>query len=117
MFHCTLARELVEKDSFEWENGKQWPFSVYAPLFGRVLPNAVRRSEENLPGFTDFSQEELRWEAKMADSNGQVQDYINKVNLMSATVQNMRRALQKIDPATGRFIVSIFFSLKCKIFS
>ena len=98
----------MEKDSLEWENGKQWPFSVYAPIFRRVLPNAVRRSEENLPGFADFSPEELRWETKMAESNGRAQDYINQIQFLETKFQNMRRTLQKIDHATGRFIVRIF---------
>lgn len=101
----------------EWERSGQWPFSVYAPILRRLLPvNERPSSEENLPGFVDISQEEMRWEAMQAHAAGQFPEYLQRVQSVMANQQRIRLALQKIDPSTAKFIVRSFhFKLKFSV--
>ncbi|XP_060949309.1 nucleoporin NUP42-like [Limanda limanda] len=58
--------EVIKMDMEIWENSHQWWLSCYS------------NSKAPLSGFTDFSQEELRWEYYSRRALGDLQSYATK---------------------------------------
>jgi hypothetical protein len=100
----------VVEDAVSAEKGGQWLFSCYAPLLRRVInknqESSTNQNQETLPGMEDYSPEELRWSWMESQSSpGQNQEYMAKLQLLTQTHQNIRRALQNPDKPTSNYIV------------
>lgn len=95
----------MKEDGSTWEKGGQWLFSCYAPLLRRAAKVPFNQNEENLPGFEDYSPEELRWEAMTSNATGNFQGYVQKLQEMAQKYKGLQRGLQNIDQATADFIV------------
>ena len=54
----------------EWNKSSMWPLSCYA--YFKEMPC--------LPGFTDVSPDELRWEAYRAKATGNSEHFLKNVN-------------------------------------
>ena len=96
---------MVVEDAIMWERGNQWLFSCYAPLLRKLIPNMVNANSENLPGFTDYSPEELRLEAMSSHQAGQLNQYTSKLHQLAQKYAANRAVLQKPDQQTVEFIV------------
>ena len=64
----------------EWSKSHMWPLSCYAYF----------KETPSLPGFTDVSPEELRWEAYQANSSGNSEHFLKAVSqLNEARIKTM----------------------------
>ncbi|XP_039521883.1 nucleoporin NUP42-like [Pimephales promelas] len=74
--------ETIQTDMEAWQTSGQWPFSCYSVLKGQFS------------GFVDLSPEELRQEYYSYQASGDVQPYVNSVQLLfnqwSSRVQELR---------------------------
>eukprot|EP00076_Gallus_gallus_P038259 XP_025003797.1 nucleoporin-like protein 2 [Gallus gallus] len=71
-----------------WESSGQWMFSCYSPEKGKP----------NVPGFGEFSAEEVRLEYYNCSANNNTGYYINSVNQL---VQQWRKRLQELKALNG----------------
>eukprot|EP00076_Gallus_gallus_P038608 XP_025004146.1 nucleoporin-like protein 2 [Gallus gallus] len=71
-----------------WESSGQWMFSCYSPETGKP----------NVPGFGEFSAEEVRLEYYNCSANNNTGYYINSVNQL---VQQWRKRLQELKALNG----------------
>ena len=56
----------IKKNMIEWERSGMWPLSCYTHM----------DSCPCLPGFEDYSQEEVRWQAYITETQGNSQNYV-----------------------------------------
>ena len=73
-----------------------WPFSCYG----------ARGSEKSLPGFVEFSQEELRWEAYCANTAGAPQSYKDSILKLGDEQMKTWQTYASITAADAQKIVS-----------
>ncbi|XP_046793869.1 nucleoporin NUP42-like, partial [Gallus gallus] len=78
----------IAKDMATWESSGQWMFSCYSPETGKP----------NVPGFGEFSAEEVRLEYYNCSANNNTGYYINSVNQL---VQQWRKRLQELKALNG----------------
>ncbi|XP_046793447.1 nucleoporin NUP42-like [Gallus gallus] len=78
----------IAKDMATWESSGQWMFSCYSPEKGKP----------NVPGFGEFSAEEVRLEYYNCSANNNTGYYINSVNQL---VQQWRKRLQELKALNG----------------
>ena len=60
---------VIQQDMSKWERSNMWPFSCYSLKFG-----------SNLPGFLEYSAEEVRWEAMKAFTTSTGRSYLESFN-------------------------------------
>ncbi|XP_015907096.1 nucleoporin NUP42 [Parasteatoda tepidariorum] len=77
--------ERIKEDITSWELGNQWPFTCYSPL----------PKKGDLPGFSDISFEELRYEALQAEENNSFNYFVENINKALLDVQNRRSKLKE----------------------
>ncbi|XP_040521886.1 nucleoporin NUP42-like isoform X2 [Gallus gallus] len=80
--------DVIAEDMATWESSGQWMFSCYSPETGKP----------NVPGFGEFSAEEVRLEYYNCSANNNTGYYINSVNQL---VQQWRKRLQELKALNG----------------
>eukprot|EP00076_Gallus_gallus_P037681 XP_025003219.1 nucleoporin-like protein 2 [Gallus gallus] len=80
--------DVIAEDMATWESSGQWMFSCYSPEKGKP----------NVPGFGEFSAEEVRLEYYNCSANNNTGYYINSVNQL---VQQWRKRLQELKALNG----------------
>lgn len=103
--HAFVSSHVVKEDALTWQKSGQWLFSCYAPLLRRATRVPNNPNAENLPGFEDYSPEELRWEAMASHASGNFQGYAQNLQELAQKYENLQRGLQTMDQATANFIV------------
>eukprot|EP00076_Gallus_gallus_P037680 XP_025003218.1 nucleoporin-like protein 2 [Gallus gallus] len=88
--------DVIAEDMATWESSGQWMFSCYSPETGKP----------NVPGFGEFSAEEVRLEYYNCSANNNTGYYINSVNQL---VQQWRKRLQELKAlnGSGKAMVSV----------
>ncbi|XP_057684330.1 nucleoporin NUP42 [Corythoichthys intestinalis] len=80
--------ETIQSDMKTWESSGQWGFSCYSNF------------KAQLSGFTDLSPEELRLEYYSTKASGDLQSYLNGVNLLLSQWRSRVQDLLIMNPAT-----------------
>ncbi|XP_019723382.1 nucleoporin NUP42 [Hippocampus comes] len=80
--------EVIQNDMKTLENSGQWGFSCYCTF------------KTHISGFTDLSPEELRLEYYSAKASGDLQSYLNGVNLLLNQWRSRVQELLLMKPAT-----------------
>ncbi|XP_052226977.1 uncharacterized protein LOC127841888 isoform X2 [Dreissena polymorpha] len=79
-----IVKGLATEVTSMWDIGKMWPFSCMG--FEKDMPS--------LPGLTDISMEELRYEAYEALKQGNIQPYLQKLESSYNEVLALRKELK-----------------------
>ncbi|KAM4687926.1 nucleoporin NUP42 [Discoglossus pictus] len=79
----------IVQDMLSWESSGQWLFSVYS----------VVKEKRNISGFTDISPEELRLVYYASKNEGNLQNYMNSLQLLVS--QWKQRILELKNPSTS----------------
>ncbi|XP_061521240.1 nucleoporin NUP42 [Phycodurus eques] len=80
--------EIIQSDMKTWESSGQWGFSCYCSFKGQ------------LSGFTDLSPEELRLEYYSTKASGNLQSYVNGVNLLLSQWRSRIQEILQMNQAT-----------------
>ena len=83
----------------EWNKSSMWPLSCYAYF----------KETPCLPGFTDVSPEELRWEAYQAKVSGKSEHYLKTVTQLHEAQLNKMHACSNLTRDDVRDMVSLIF--------
>ncbi len=105
----SLSRRVVSEDSLNWDKSGQWPFSCYAPLLRRLLAaggGGATHIGGSMPGLTDYSPEEVRWQMYRHGGQGTVHQFVAQLQQLAAEYAAKRQALINMNERTVEFIVT-----------
>ncbi|NXI70702.1 NUPL2 protein, partial [Anseranas semipalmata] len=88
--------ECILKDMEIWESSGQWMFSCYSPM----------KDKPNIPGFPDFSPEELHLEYYNCRANNTTETYINSVQELAKQWKNRLLQLKALNASTKGALLS-----------
>ncbi|KAL4629747.1 nucleoporin-like protein 2-like [Arapaima gigas] len=97
-----VKSETVQKDMDIWENSGQWLFSCYSIL------------KASIPGFPEYSPEELRLEYYKCREMGNLQTYVSSVQQLVSQWRNRVQELKNLNSTSLAKVVStiIIYSYK-----
>ncbi|NXI97436.1 NUPL2 protein, partial [Psophia crepitans] len=88
--------ECVARDMEIWESSGQWIFSCYSPM----------KEKPNVPGFSDFSPEELRLECYNCTANNNIQTYMDSVQQLAKQWRDRLLQLKALNASTKAALLS-----------
>ncbi|CAM4640725.1 unnamed protein product [Leuciscus chuanchicus] len=86
--------DTIQTDMEVWETSGQWPFSCYSVLSAQIS------------GFVDLSPEELRQEYYSCRASGDIQPYVNSVQLLANQWSSRVQELRAMSSSTQISVIS-----------
>ncbi|XP_051727995.1 nucleoporin NUP42 [Ctenopharyngodon idella] len=86
--------ETIQNDMEVWQTSGQWPFSCYSVL------------NKQISGFVEWSPEELRQEYYSYRASGDIQPYVNSVQLLANQWRNRVQELRTMSRPTQISVIS-----------
>ncbi|XP_077086299.1 nucleoporin NUP42 [Siphateles boraxobius] len=86
--------DTIQTDMEVWQTSGQWPFSCYSVLNGQIS------------GFVDLSPEELRQEYYSYRATGDIQPYVNSVQLLANQWSSRVQELRTMSSSTQISVIS-----------